>query len=109
MPKSSPCHSSRGSIFVGSGVPSTKLGQLQKSQSEQLGRHFWISPDGDFCSCPSFVDGTPDPTNIDPLEEWQGDDLGILEFNEIIKIYQRLMYRKEAGVGGWGLPDYVTV
>ena len=65
-------------------------------QSEQFGRHFWISPDGDFCSCPTFVDGNPDTSNIDYLEEWQGDDLTILEFNEIIKIYQRLLARKEA-------------
>ena len=78
-------------------------------QSELLGRHFWISPDGDFCSCPTFENGEPDAANIDYLEEWQGDDLGILEFNEIIKIYQRLMYRKEEALGGWGLPDWVTV
>ena len=78
-------------------------------QSELLGRHFWISPDGDFCSCPTFRDGTPDADNIDYLEEWQGDDVGIQEFREIIKIYQRLMYRKEEALGGWGLPDWVTV
>ena len=75
-------------------------------QSEQFGRHFWISPDGDFCSCPTFVDGNPDTSNIDYLEEWCGDDFTILEFNEIIKIYQRLLARKESGVGGWGLPDW---
>ena len=77
-------------------------------QSEQFGRLLRISPDGDFCSCPTFVDGNPDTSNIDYLEEWQGDDLTILEFNEIIKIYQRLLARKEAGVGGWGLPDWAT-
>ena len=65
-------------------------------QSEQFGRHFWISYDGDFCSCPTFIDNTPDTANIDYLEEWQGDDLGILEFNEIIKIYQRLLAKKES-------------
>ena len=75
-------------------------------QSEQFGRHFWISPDGDFTSCPTFADGNPDTANIDYLEDWQGDDLTIEEFNEIIKIYQRLLARKEAGVGGWGLPDW---
>jgi len=80
---------------------------IQMIQSELLGRTFWISPDGDFTSCPTFKDGTPDADNIDYLEEWQGDDLKIEEFNEIIKIYQRLMYRKEAGVGGWGLPEWV--
>ena len=44
---------------------------------------------------------------MDYLEEWCGDDLTILEFNEIIKIYQRLVYRKEFALGGWGLPDWV--
>ena len=75
-------------------------------QSELLGRTFWISPDGDFCSCPTFKDGTPDSDNIDYLEMWEGDDLTIEEFREIIKIYQRLMYRKEEALGGWGLPDW---
>ena len=78
-------------------------------QSELLGRHFWISPDGDFCSCPTFIDGTPDGANIDYLEEWEGHTLTIEEFQEIIRTFQRLEYRKEAGLGGWGLPDYVTV
>ena len=77
-------------------------------QSEQFGRHFWISYDGDFCSCPTFIDGTPDRANMDYLEEWCGDDLTILEFNEIIRIYQRLVHRKEFGIGGWGLPDWAN-
>ena len=77
-------------------------------QSEQFGRPFWISPDGDFVSCPTFKDGTPDVQNLDYLEDWQGDDLTILEFNEIIKIYQRLVHRKEFGIGGWGLPDWAN-
>jgi len=38
---------------------------------------------------------------MDYLEDWQGDDLTILEFNEIIKIYQRLLAEKDRGVGGW--------
>jgi hypothetical protein len=76
--------------------------------SELLGRHFWISPDGDFASCPTFIDGTPDTSNIDYLESWEGDDLKIEELNEIVKIYQRLLYRKEFNVGGWGLPDWAT-
>ena len=73
-------------------------------QSELLGRHFWISSDGDFVSCPTFVDGTPDTDNMDYLEEWQGDDLTILEFNEVIRIFQRLSSRRFTGVGGWDLP-----
>jgi len=77
-------------------------------QSELLGRHFWISPDGDFCSCPTFTDGNPDTANIDYLENWEGDDLTVEEFNEIVKIYQRLLARKESSVGGWGLPDWAT-
>tara|TARA_X000000368_G_scaffold304260_1_gene242611 strand:- start:508 stop:762 length:255 start_codon:yes stop_codon:yes gene_type:complete len=77
-------------------------------QSELLGRTFWISPDGDFTSCPTFKNGTPDTANIDYLSEWEGDDLKIEEFREIIKIYERLEYRKESGVGGWGLPDWAT-
>ena len=76
-------------------------------QSEQLGRHFWISPDGDFCSCPTFADGNPDVANTDYLECWEGDDLKIEELNEIVKIYQRLVHRKEFALGGWGLPDWV--
>ena len=48
----------------------------------------------------------PDSDNIDYLEMWEGDDLTIEEFREIIKIYQRLMYRKEETLGGWGLPDW---
>ena len=75
-------------------------------QSELLGRTFWISPDGDFCSCATFIDGTPDISNLDYPEEWEGDDLKIEEFREIIKIYQRLVYRKEEALGGWGLPDW---
>jgi len=39
-------------------------------QSEQFGRTFWISPDGDFVSCPTFKDGTPDVQNMDYLEDW---------------------------------------
>ena len=78
-------------------------------QSELLGRSFWISPDGDFTSCATFIDGTPDTSNIDYLEEWEGDDLTIEEFREIIKIFQRLMYLKEEALGGWGLPDWVAV
>ena len=74
-------------------------------QSEQFGRTFWISPDGDFVSCPTFKDGTPDVQNMDYLEDWCGDDLTILEFNEIIRIFQRLVHRKEFGIGGGGLPD----
>ena len=74
-------------------------------QSELLGRHFWISPyTGDFCSCPTWEDGTPDTDNIDYLEDWQGDDLTVLEFNEIVRIYQRLSSRRVSGVGGWDLP-----
>ena len=73
-------------------------------QSEQFGRHFWISYDGDFCSCPTFIDGTPDRANMDYLEEWCGDDLTILEFNEVVRIYQRLSSRRFTGVGGWDLP-----
>ncbi len=69
--------------------------------SELLGRHFWISYDGDFCSCPTFIDGTPDRANTDYLECWEGDDLKIEELNEIVKIYQRLLARKKSGVGGW--------
>lgn len=69
--------------------------------SELLGRHFWISYDGDFCSCPTFIDGTPDRANTDYLESWEGDDLKIEELNEIVKIYQRLLARKKSGVGGW--------
>jgi len=65
--------------------------------SELLGRHFWISYDGDFCSCPTFIDGTPDRANTDYLENWEGDDLTVLEFNEIVRIYQRLLARKESG------------
>tara|TARA_Y100001970_G_C13636992_1_gene556956 strand:+ start:61 stop:294 length:234 start_codon:yes stop_codon:yes gene_type:complete len=65
--------------------------------SELLGRHFWISYDGDFCSCPTFIDGTPDRANFDYLENWEGDDLTVLEFNEIVRIYQRLLARKESG------------
>ena len=77
-------------------------------QSELLGRTFWISPDGDFCSCATFIDGKPDISNIDYPEEWEGDDLKIEEFREIIKIYQRLVYRKEEALGGWGLPDWAN-
>ncbi len=69
--------------------------------SELLGRHFWISYDGDFCSCPTFIDGTPDRANTDYLECWEGDDLKIEELNEIVKIYQRLLARKKSGIGGW--------
>ena len=78
-------------------------------QSELLGRHFWISPEGDFASCPTFEDGTPDSDNIDYLDNWEGDDLTIEEFREIISIYQRLVYQKEncrESEGGWGLPDW---
>ena len=74
-------------------------------QSEQFGRTFWISPDGDFVSCPTFKDGTPDVQNMDYLEDWQGDDLTILEFNEVIRIYQRLSNRRNFGIGGWNLPE----
>ena len=65
--------------------------------SELLGRHFWISYDGDFCSFPTFIDVTPDRANFDYLENWEGDDLTVLEFNEIVRIYQRLLARKESG------------
>ena len=58
-------------------------------------------------SCPTFEDGTPDTDNIDYLEEWQGDDLTVLEFNEIVRIYQRLSSRRFTGVGGWDLPQKI--
>ena len=74
-------------------------------QSELLGRHFWIDKSGDFCSCPTWENGTPDTDNIDYLEEWCGDDLTILEFNEVIRIYQRLSNRRNFGIGGWNLPE----
>ena len=76
-------------------------------QSELLGRHFWISPDGDFASCPTFADGNPDVANTDFLECWEGDDLTVLEFNEIVRIYQRLSSRRFTGVGGWDLPQKI--
>ena len=76
-------------------------------QSELLGRHFWISSSGEFVSCPTFEDGTPDTDNLDYLEEWQGDDLTVLEFNEIVRIYQRLSSRRFTGVGGWDLPQKI--
>lgn len=34
---------------------------------------------------------------MDYLENWEGDDLTVLEFNEIVRIYQRLLARKESG------------
>ena len=74
-------------------------------QSELLGRHFWIEKSGDFVSCPTWENGTPDTDNIDYLEEWCGDDLTILEFNEIIRIYQPLSNRRNTGIGGWNLPE----
>ena len=73
-------------------------------QSELLGRHFWIDKSGDFVSCPTWENGTPDTDNIDYLEEWCGDDLTILEFNEVVRIFQRLSSRRFTGVGGWDLP-----
>ena len=73
--------------------------------SELLGRHFWIDKSGDFVSCPTWENGTPDTDNIDYLEEWCGDDLTILEFNEVIRIYQRLSNRRNFGIGGWNLPE----
>ena len=72
--------------------------------SELLGRHFWIDKSGDFVSCPTWENGTPDTDNIDYLEEWCGDDLTILEFNEVVRIFQRLSSRRFTGVGGWDLP-----
>ena len=74
-------------------------------QSELLGRHFWIEKSGDFASCPTFVDGTPDTANTDYLSEWEGDDLNILEFREVIRIYERLGNRRKANIGGWDLPQ----
>ena len=72
--------------------------------SELLGRHFWIDEHGWFASCPTFVDGTPDTENMDYLTGWEGDDLTILEFREIARIYERLSSRRFTGVGGWNLP-----
>ena len=38
--------------------------------SLHFGRHFWLDEDQEFCSCPTFVDGTPDLDNWDYVSEW---------------------------------------
>ena len=75
--------------------------------SEKTGHTFWIDRMGTFQSAPTFIDGKVDYSNSIPVSDWEGDDLTIEEFTEVISIFQRLSSRRATGVGGHGLPDHI--
>ena len=75
--------------------------------SDKVGHTFWIDRNGIFQSAPTFLTELPDLENSLPVADWEGDDLTIEEFTEVISIFQRLSSRRATGVGGYGLPDHI--
>ena len=71
--------------------------------SDKVGHTFWIDQNDIFQSAPTFADETPDLDNAIPVEDWEGDDLTIEEFTDVIRIFQRLSSRRVTGVGGTGI------
>mgnify|MGYP004204866463 FL=1 len=58
--------------------------------SEKTGHTFWIDRMGTFQSAPTFVDNKVDYANSIPVSDWEGDDLTIEEFTEVISIFEKL-------------------
>ena len=57
--------------------------------SLHFGRHFWLDEDQEFCSCPTFKDGTPDLDNWDYVSEWT--DLEGLNLEKLLYIHRDLI------------------
>ena len=57
--------------------------------SLHFGRHFWLDENDDFCSCPTFVDGTPDKDLWDYVSEWT--DLEDVNLDKLFFIHKSLV------------------
>ena len=57
--------------------------------SLHFGRHFWLDEDQEFCSCPTFKDGTPDLDHWDYVSEWT--DLEGLNLDKLLYIHRDLI------------------
>ena len=57
--------------------------------SLHFGRHFWLDSNDDFCSCPTFIDGTPDKDQWDYVSEWT--DLEDVNLDKLFFIHKSLV------------------
>ena len=68
-------------------------------QSLHFGRHFWLDEDKELCSCPTFIDGTPDEDNWDYVSEWT--DLEGLNLDKLLYVHRQLIIQDADWEGGY--------
>ena len=57
--------------------------------SLHFGRHFWLDDEDEFCSCPTFTDGTPDLDQTDYVSEWT--ELEDVDLGKLFYIHRQLV------------------
>ena len=57
--------------------------------SLHFGRHFWLDDEDEFCSCPTFTDGTPDLDQTDYVSEWT--ELEDVDLGKLFYIHKQLV------------------